>query len=196
MLEFILNLDKRLFFLINSQWTSPWADHFFPSITDLHKTLVFKLTVVPFIIGMFLWTKGLKKGFVVFIFCLLSVLISDGVGNWAFKKTVQRPRPAETQDLVVQVRAPFGGYSFVSNHATNMFSLATFISMIYPVVTIPLYALAFLIGYSRIYSGVHFPTDVICGAMLGIIVGIMFAKLCKRVMARLDRIDEEEAKTT
>lgn len=196
MLEFILNLDKRLFFLINSQWTSPWADQFFPSITDLHKTLIFKLTVIPFIIGMFLWTKGLKKGFVVFIFCLLSVLISDGVGNYAFKKTVQRPRPAETQDLVVQVRAPFGGYSFVSNHATNMFSAATFISMIYPVVTIPLYALAFLVGYSRVYSGVHFPTDVICGALLGIMVGIMFAKLCNRVMARLDRIDKEEAKTT
>src|SRR5438445_12885349 len=148
MLDFIVNLDKRLFVLINSQWTSSWADHFFPNITDLHKTLPFKLTVIPLLIGLFIWSRGLKKGLTILLFCLMAVLISDGVGNYAFKKTVQRPRPAETQGLIVQVRAPFGGYSFVSNHATNMFSLATFISTIFPVVAVPLYAIAFLVSYS------------------------------------------------
>ncbi|MDG0814800.1 phosphatase PAP2 family protein [Bdellovibrio sp. PAP01] len=186
MLEFIVNLDKRLFVLINSQWTSSWADHFFPNITDLHKTLPFKLTVVPLLIGLFIWTRGLKKGLTILLFCVMAVLISDGIGNYAFKKTVQRPRPAETQDLTVQVRAPFGGYSFVSNHATNMFSVATFLSIIYPLAAIPLYFIASLVGYSRIYNGVHFPLDVICGGLLGAMVGFMFAKLCQRAMGRID----------
>lgn len=186
MLDFIVNLDKRLFILINSQWTAPWADTFFPNITDLYKAPSFKFIVLPLMIGLFTWRRGLKKGLTIFLFCLLSVLISDGIGNYAFKKQVQRPRPAQTEGLAVQVRAPFGGYSFVSNHATNMFSFAAFTAAIFPVVAIPLYAIAVLIGYSRIYCGVHFPLDVICGGLLGAMIGLIFAQLCHKVLARIN----------
>ncbi|MFV8256830.1 phosphatase PAP2 family protein [Bdellovibrio bacteriovorus] len=193
MLDFILSLDKSLFVLVNSHWTAAWADQFFPFITDLHKTPFFKYVLVPVILALFIWRRGLKKGLIIFVFALLSVSISDGVGNWAFKKTVQRPRPANTQGLDVQVRAPFGGYSFVSNHSTNMFSFASFTSAIFPPATVPLYTLATVIAYSRVYNGVHFPTDVICGALLGMIFGILFARLCKLI---LDRIKEEEGTVT
>lgn len=186
MLDFILNLDKRLFVLINSQWTADWADHFFPAITDLHKTLAFKVIMVPLLIALFIWRRGLRKGLIILLFCVASILISDGVGNHALKKVVQRPRPAETAGLQVQVRSPFGGFSFVSNHATNMFNFAAFTSVIFPAAAIPTFAIATLVGYSRVYNGVHFPTDVICGALLGIIFGVLFAKLCQRAMARMD----------
>ncbi|WP_374034516.1 phosphatase PAP2 family protein [Bdellovibrio bacteriovorus] len=178
---------------MNSHWTAAWADQFFPFITDLHKTPFFKYVLVPVILALFIWRRGLKKGLIIFVFALLSVSISDGVGNWALKKTVQRPRPANTQGLDVQVRAPFGGYSFVSNHSTNMFSFASFTSAIFPPATVPLYTLATLVAYSRVYNGVHFPTDVICGALLGMIFGILFARLCKLI---LDRIKEEEGTVT
>lgn len=184
MLDFILSLDKSLFVLINSQWTAAWADQFFPFITDLHKTPFFKFILVPVILSLFIWRRGLKKGLIIFFFALLSVSISDGVGNWAFKKTVQRPRPANTQGLEVQVRAPFGGYSFVSNHSTNMFSFASFTGAIFPPAAVPLYGLATVIAYSRVYNGVHFPTDVICGGLLGILFGLLFAYLCRMILAR------------
>ena len=193
MLDFILSLDKSLFVLVNSHWTAAWADQFFPFITDLHKTPFFKYVLVPVILALFIWRRGLKKGLIIFVFALLSVSISDGVGNWALKKTVQRPRPANTQGLDVQVRAPFGGYSFVSNHSTNMFSFASFTSAIFPPATVPLYTLATVVAYSRVYNGVHFPTDVICGALLGMIFGSLFARLCKLI---LDRIKEEEGTVT
>lgn len=193
MLDFILSLDKSLFVLVNSHWTAAWADQFFPFITDLHKTPFFKYVLVPVILALFIWRRGLKKGLIIFVFALLSVSISDGVGNWAFKKTVQRPRPANTQGLDVQVRAPFGGYSFVSNHSTNMFSFASFTAVIFPPAAVPLYTLATVVAYSRVYNGVHFPTDVICGALLGMIFGILFARLCKLI---LDRIKEEEGTVT
>lgn len=186
MLDFILGLDKSLFILVNSQWTAAWADQFFPFVTDLHKTPFFKTVLVPLILAIFIWRRGLKKGLVIFFFCALSVGASDGFGNWALKKTVQRPRPAETQNLEVQVRSPFGGYSFVSNHATNMFTFASFATVIFPPAAVPLYSLATLIAYSRVYNGVHFPTDVICGALLGCIFGIMFARFCQKVLARVD----------
>ncbi|WP_374001010.1 phosphatase PAP2 family protein [Bdellovibrio bacteriovorus] len=186
MLDYILSLDKSLFVLVNSHWTAAWADQFFPFITDLHKTPFFKFILVPIILAIFMWRRGWKKGLIIFFFALLSVSASDGVGNWAFKKTVQRPRPANTQNLDVQVRAPFGGYSFVSNHATNMYSFASFTSAIFPPATVPLYTLATVIAYSRVYNGVHFPTDVICGALLGMIFGLLFARLCKLILARIN----------
>ncbi|WII70569.1 phosphatase PAP2 family protein [Bdellovibrio sp. 22V] len=186
MLDFILSLDKSLFILVNSQWTAPWADQFFPFITDLHKTPFFKAIIVPLVLGLFVWRRGLKKGLLIFFFCILSVLISDGIGNWAFKKTVERPRPANTANLTVQVRAPFGGYSFVSNHATNMFSFAGYTSAMFPPAAVPLYTLATLVAYSRVYNGVHFPTDVICGGLLGLIVGVFFARLCQRLIRKME----------
>lgn len=193
MLDFILDLDKSLFIMVNSQWTAGWADAFFPFITDLHKTSFFKLVLVPLILGLFVWRRGLKKGLVIFFFCVLAVSASDGFGNWALKKTVQRPRPAETTGLQVQVRAPFGGYSFVSNHATNMFSFASFTSVIFPPAAVPVYTLATVVAYSRVYNGVHFPTDVLGGALLGCLFGILFAKLCQRLLAK---IDSERATTS
>ena len=187
MLDFILSIDKSLFELINSQWTAPWADRFFPAITDLHKTVFFKTVMVPLVLLIFMWRRGIKKGLMIFIFCLLGVLVSDGVGNWAFKKTVQRPRPAETQGLHVEVRAPFGGYSFVSNHSTNMFAFASFVAFIFPAAAAPMFAIATTVAYSRVYNGVHFPTDVICGALLGCLFGILFARLYLIAMERVDK---------
>lgn len=186
MLDFILGLDKGLFVLVNSHWTSAWADLFFPFITDLHKTLFFKLGVVPVLLAIFIWRKGLKKGIIVFTFCALSVATTDLVGNWAFKKTVQRPRPPETIGLEVTVRSPSGGFSFISNHAANTFNLASFTSSLFPPAAIPLYSFATLIAYSRVYNGVHFPTDVIAGGILGFLFGLAYSHLCKRVLMRIE----------
>ncbi len=187
MLDFILSLDKQLFVLINSHWTSAWADAFFPAVTDLHKTIFFKSILVPAILFIFMWRRGVAKGLTIFVFCLLAISTSDGVGNWAFKKTVQRPRPPQTQGLQVVVRAPSGGYSFVSNHATNMFTFASFVSAIFPAAAATTYGIAFIVSYSRVYNGVHFPTDVICGGLLGVFFGLLFSRLCFRVLARIDR---------
>jgi undecaprenyl-diphosphatase len=186
MLDFIVDLDKKLFVLINSKWTAPWADHFFPFVTDLHKTFYFKAVFIPLLILLFMWLRGIKKGLLIFLFCLAAVGASDGFGNYAFKKTVQRARPGDTPGLHVQARAPYGGFSFVSNHATNMFCFASFIAVVFPAASASVYAIAIIVGYSRIYNGVHFPTDVLCGAFLGCLFGILFARIYQRVEQRID----------
>lgn len=189
MLEFILELDWKLFHLINSTWTAPWADSFFPFVTDLHKTPVFKFIFVPAMIALFIWLRGLKQGLVIFLFCLLSVLTADGIGNHGFKKTFERSRPGDTPGLEVNVRAPYGGYSFVSNHSANMFGFATFTAIIFPPSAVPVLGLATLIGYSRVYNGVHFPTDILGGAFIGILCAVFFAFCCKRVLKRFETIE-------
>ncbi len=185
MLDYIISLDKSLFVLINSHWTAAWADSFFPFITDLHKTSFFKSVLVPLILMIFMWRRGVKKGLIIFFFCLLSVGASDGFGNWALKKNVQRPRPGDTQNLEVRVLSPYGGYSFVSNHATNMFSFASFTAVIFPPAAVPLYTLATVVAYSRVYNGVHFPADVICGGILGCLFGLLFSRLCLMVLRKI-----------
>jgi Membrane-associated phospholipid phosphatase len=187
MLDFLVNLDKQLFIQINSHWTATWADHFFPFITDLHKTIQFKVIMIPLLIALFIWRRGLKKGIMIFLFAVAALGISDGFSNYAIKKTVQRPRPADTISdpqfqSQVQVRAPFGGYSFVSNHSVNMFCIATFLSIVFPVSRRWLFALAVTVGYSRIYNGVHFPLDVLGGAVVGITFGILMAKAYSKVI--------------
>ena len=184
MLESILSLDRMIFTQINSVWTHPWMDAFFPFITDLHKTLVFKLIFGPSVFGLFIWARGLKKGSLLFVFALLSIYVSDGVGNYAFKKTVQRPRPAQDAQLQAIVRSPFRGYSFVSNHAANNFAFATFVSMFFPPARILVFTVASLVCYSRVYNGVHYPTDVLCGALLGALCGYLMSLLCRLVLRK------------
>jgi undecaprenyl-diphosphatase len=185
MLEQLISLDKYLFQLVNSEWTSTWADFLFPFITDLHKNVYFKAVLLPVFLLLLLRQRGFARGTLIFIISFFCLGISDGTATWIFKKNVQRPRPPNTQGLTVNVRAPFGGYSFVSNHAANTFSLATFIGLALPQTRIVIFSIALLVGYSRVYCGVHFPLDVICGALLGITIGLLMMHIYRFILLKL-----------
>jgi len=176
-----LQTDYFLFHLINQVWTNPWLDQFFPWMTDLHKTLLFQCTVVPFVGLVFFW-KYKKKGLLLFVVTLLCLGFSDFFGSAVIKNNIQRPRPGDMTELHAVVRSPYGGYSFISNHSTNSFAFAIFVSSFFLMSRWPLVFIASLIGYSRIYNGVHFPTDVLCGALLGILWGYLFSIAAKRLL--------------
>lgn len=185
-MDFILNLDKSLLYYVNVVWTSPFLDVLFPAITDLHKLAWFKIVIVPLMLGLFLW-KYQKRGALIFLGLLLTLGLSDLVGNHAFKKNFQRPRPADIPGNSVIVRAPYGGYSLVSNHAANMFALAKYTSEFIPQARIPFYAVAVLISYSRVYNGVHYPSDVGIGGLLGWWIAWFMSALFKRFAEKLKR---------
>lgn len=180
-MEMLVGWDHQLFQLINSTFSHPWLDAFFPAITDLHKTVVFQI-LAPIIVLSIFWRRYGRRSIVIFIGCLFCMGIADSFGSQVLKKTIQRPRPFDTVGLEAIQRSPAGGYSMPSNHSINMFSLAAYVTAFVPPAVPFFYTIAVLVAYSRVYNGVHFPADVFVGALLGIFFGFCFSRAMKSVL--------------
>lgn len=103
---------------------------------------------------------------------LISFALSFIIGSCIIKPVVARIRPYDVNTAIQLIVRPEMDYSFPSGHTLFAFSSATVIFMRYRKVGIFFLIFAVLMGLSRLYLYVHFPTDVICGALLGIIIGI------------------------
>lgn len=178
-MEQILAFDRSLFHKINLEWTSSWADQVFPAITDLHKVPAF---ILPLIAGLLvlIFYRYQKRGGAVFLFFALALATADLIGGKLIKPFFARPRPNLAGLEHVLRCEHYNGFSFTSNHAINMFCAAAFLSYFFPRARWLLLFSALMIGYSRVYCGVHYPMDVLGGAVLGSVVGAVFAILLIR----------------
>jgi undecaprenyl-diphosphatase len=120
------------------------------------------------------------KGLWWILFFISTVALTDMVGTYVFKHNFHRLRPCADPDFFVHVRLLLkqcaGGFSFVSNHAANHFGMGAFIYLSFKK-TIGRWAWlgliwAGFIAYAQVYVGVHYPLDVISGAILGVCFGI------------------------
>jgi undecaprenyl-diphosphatase len=105
----------------------------------------------------------------------LAVGLSDMISYRVIKFLIQRPRPFNNPEIAKWLRhvGDAHGPSFPSNHAANSFAAAVILSWYFPSLRKVFYIIAILIGYSRIALGVHYPSDVVTGAILGILVGLL-----------------------
>lgn len=187
-----IDWDHQLFTNINSTWASPLFDMYFPNITDLHKN---HLALLFLVLGLAVWifrqrTRALKGILVLTI----AVAASDLVSYRVVKPLVHRTRPPATQGVQVQLRTDkFSGNSFPSNHAANIFAIATIVTLLYPPYFLISFLIAISIAYSRVYVGVHFPSDVVGGAIIGYLV----AKIVWSFLGYwVDRMNYEEDNST
>ena len=106
----------------------------------------------------------------------MAILVAESVSG-ALKQWFDRDRPPlSNPDPEPLVDLP-ATYSFPSGHATVSFACATVLALAVPRLRVPLYALATLISFSRVYVGVHYPLDVLAGAALGVAIAIALRKL-------------------
>lgn len=185
MLEHLLLWDQKLFFLINHAHLY-WFDAAMPYFRN--KILWAPLYI--FIISFFIWNYP-KNGLWIVLFAVLTVGISDTVSSKWIKKSVQRLRPCNDQEINGEVTLRIrcgGGYSFTSSHATNHAALACFIFFLLQNHgrrrwRYLLLIWAVCIGVAQIYVGVHYPLDVIGGFAIGSFIGWLLAAVFRRRLA-------------
>jgi len=186
MLDQILEWDIALFFYLNGLGTT-FFDPFWMLMTN-------KATNFALYLGLLFWFYRFKDAKQA-LFLLLSVgaliLVTDQVTN-VFKYGFERLRPCHTpelQDIMRLVKSSCGGlYSYFSGHASNSFALATYFSIIFstrfPKLKIALFIIASCVAYSRVYIGVHFPLDILSGALFGTLWALCYYWISSRVFDR------------
>ncbi|MBN1251099.1 MAG: phosphatase PAP2 family protein [Bacteroidales bacterium] len=176
MLEKLIQFDTELFLFLNS-FNSPFWDKVMWIISDTKTWIPLYLLVL-----FFVFKKNKTKGFITLFFMIALIFIADQSSVLFFKNTFQRFRPCHNEaisNLVHIVNNKCGGlYGFVSSHATNTFAFAIFTALFFNkrYIYYLLFFWAFIVSYSRIYLGVHYPADIICGAILGLFIGFLIYK--------------------
>jgi len=180
MIEKIIDIDTQLFLYLNSLHSD-----FFDKIMWFVSG---KLEWIPLYLAIifFIFRRYKIKGFIPLFFLIVAVALADLISVNLFKDLFQRLRPChnpEIENVVHLVNNKCGGmYGFVSSHAANAFALAGFTFLLFrnKYFTFGIFIWATVVSYSRIYLGVHYPADVICGAVLGLLLGILLFWIFKK----------------
>ncbi len=184
----IKEIDTELFLFLNSKHNAFfdvvmfWASH--------------KYFWIPlYVFFLFLAYKYFgKKLWLVVLAAILLIVLSDQISVHSFKHVFLRYRPCHNLLLQAQIHLNGGcggTYGFISSHAANTFALAMFLSLLFKnkikYFGLSIFVWAAFVSYSRIYNGVHYPTDVTVGAIVGMGIGVAVFTIFQKINLRLDQ---------
>ncbi len=183
------HIDLAILHFFNQTLASPAGDVAAELLTNVHYWFA-----VYALAGLFLIYRYKWQGVRMVVAALLLIAVTDSLGHYVLKPWVDRQRPCAiitgNVHIVSWIRLPTGmkwDESFPSSHALNNFAVATFFVVIFKrrSVTIPLLVIATLVSLARVYEGVHYPSDVMGGAMIGAAVGLLFGIALKNASPNL-----------
>lgn len=183
-LEAVTTWDASVITAIYENAHSAFLTMFFRIVTLLGEGGIFWIAVAVILL---FFKKTRRSGI-----CIgASLLIGVIVGNGIIKNVVARPRPYDAIAGIESVVSHLSDYSFPSGHSLCCFEAATALAMNRTKWAIPAYVGAVLVAVSRLFLFVHYPTDVICGALLGVLFGVLgslaagaiYDRVCANIVA-------------
>lgn len=181
----LIEYDQQLMLWVNRDLANPLADNIAPFIRES----IFHVPLYVFMILYVLINFG-KQGLLWVMTGILLIAFSDGISSHLIKPLFGRLRPCRDPEMMYNIRflAKYCGAnaSFTSSHATNHFAFAA-----YTYYTLKHFSKSFsllfvwagLISISQVYVGVHYPLDVVCGAILGFILGWLMARISRQTLS-------------
>ena len=172
-------IDKALFLILNG---------FHNSCFDIVMQFASnRFAWIPlYILLLWLIIKTFKKKSIIIVLSIVFIIALSDQFSVMIKNMVLRPRPCHNEMLAQQIHinGNCGGYfGFVSSHAANTFALALFLSFLlrrkYNYFPPLIFSWAVFVSYSRIYNGVHYPFDIISGALLGLLISFSIYTVVK-----------------
>jgi len=187
LLHWLNQIDTFLFLFFNAKLANPVFDHIMPIVTDKHTWYPIWLIAV-----VVLSWKGGSKGRWAALIALLAVGTADLSVNRLLKPWFHRIRPCNVVEGAHLLLGKKSSYALPSSHAANFFTLATVFSYFYRKYQLIFYFFAALVAYSRIAVGVHYPFDVLLGALVGMAIAWGWIELFKLKVLNKNKVQKTD----
>lgn len=170
MVEWLLAQDRTLYLLLSQEWR----------VTSLDGVMLFVTNkwnlVAPGLLVLGGWVvRGRRREKLWFTLLGIVLIATTDIGATALKKVFERPRPC--MDVAGTLLGCTDSPSFPSNHAANFFAFATYLAVIAPPTRWLWLPFAALVAFSRVHVGVHYPLDVVAGALFGAALGFLAGRV-------------------
>ena len=175
-----MDFDAAVFYWIQEHLQSPSLKAWGGVFTDKH---VYLIPAIATVAALLVLRK--KQGFWFIIVATLAILTNDFLAHQILKPLFARPRPCNALEILSSVRCTHS-FSLPSSQAGNLFALATVAALFFRGSGWMVFPLAFLGSLTRIYMGVHYPSDILAGALCGIIIGVLYCRLYRFLFPSYD----------